>query len=382
MMNEFTIVAMLIIVGAIIGGFTNALAIKMLFRPHHAIYIRKWKVPLTPGLIPKRRSELAEQLGKTVVNHLITKEAIADKLNEEGFQQNLLAWLQGEARKLFTSRRKIGELLALLSIDPSDVKQFTDKKLEEIASNMYEQKMGNLRNKTWNEVLPLTLEGKISTLIPTTAHLIADRLITYFQSEEGKNKLGATIDEFLATKGMLGNMVTMFLGNERVVDKVQPELIKFLQNEGNRDLIEAILRKEWHKLKEQKVASIEELIGKDTIKDELISIIKGQIDVNAIAQKELKQVIGEETGELIITKGLPKLMKITITFLEERLERALRSLNIEDIVKSQVESFSLTRLENMVLDVSRRELKMITFLGAALGGFIGLIQGVILSFFN
>ena len=62
------------LIGALIGGYTNHLAIKMLFRPHEAKYIGKWKVPFTPGLIPKRRDELAKQLGRTVVEHLLTPE--------------------------------------------------------------------------------------------------------------------------------------------------------------------------------------------------------------------------------------------------------------------------------------------------------------------
>lgn len=62
------------IIGAAIGGVTNHLAIKMLFRPHEAIYIKNWRVPFTPGLIPKRRDELARQLGLTVVNYLLTPE--------------------------------------------------------------------------------------------------------------------------------------------------------------------------------------------------------------------------------------------------------------------------------------------------------------------
>jgi uncharacterized membrane protein YheB (UPF0754 family) len=381
-MNEFGIIAMLVIVGALIGGFTNALAIKMLFRPYKPIYIGKWKVPLTPGLIPKRRSELAEQLGKTVVKHLLTKEAIAQKLNEERFQQNMLSWLQGEARRLLNSNRKVGELFELFSINSNELQKFTDAKLEKYITTMYEQMMENARHKSLSDVLPVALDGKITVLLPTTANFIAERLITYFQSEDGKSKLSKTIDEFLATKGMLGNMVTMFLGNEKVVDKVQPEMIKFLQHEGNRKLIESILQREWEKLKGQKVATIEVVIGKETIKDELISVIKRRVNVNNLAQLELKQMLGEEVVELVVSKGLPKAMKVTVTFLEDRLERALHSLNIEDIVKAQVESFSLRRLEDMVLDVSRRELKMITFLGAVLGGFIGLVQGVILSFFN
>ena len=67
-------------IGALIGGFTNHLAIKMLFRPHEAKYIGKWRVPFTPGLIPKRRDELAMQLGKTVTNYLLTPETFRKKL--------------------------------------------------------------------------------------------------------------------------------------------------------------------------------------------------------------------------------------------------------------------------------------------------------------
>ena len=44
-----------IIVGAIIGYFTNWLAIKMLFRPHYEKKIFGIKIPFTPGLIPKEK---------------------------------------------------------------------------------------------------------------------------------------------------------------------------------------------------------------------------------------------------------------------------------------------------------------------------------------
>ncbi len=73
--------------GAIIGGYTNHLAIKMLFRPHRPIYIGKFQLPFTPGLIPKRRDELAVQLGKMVVEHLLTPEGIGKKLTNEEFQK-------------------------------------------------------------------------------------------------------------------------------------------------------------------------------------------------------------------------------------------------------------------------------------------------------
>ncbi len=49
------------VIGGIIGLITNGLAIKMLFRPHKEIYIGKFRLPFTPGLIPKEKIELQQQ---------------------------------------------------------------------------------------------------------------------------------------------------------------------------------------------------------------------------------------------------------------------------------------------------------------------------------
>ncbi|MBR6349380.1 MAG: DUF445 family protein, partial [Lachnospiraceae bacterium] len=44
------------IIGCIIGAFTNFIAIKMLFRPLKPVYIGKFRVPFTPGVIPKHQA--------------------------------------------------------------------------------------------------------------------------------------------------------------------------------------------------------------------------------------------------------------------------------------------------------------------------------------
>ena len=72
--------------GAIIGGFTNHLAIKCYFVLIVLCILGSFK-PFTPGLIPKRRDELAVQLGKMVVEHLLTPEGIGKKLTNEEFQK-------------------------------------------------------------------------------------------------------------------------------------------------------------------------------------------------------------------------------------------------------------------------------------------------------
>ena len=84
-MNGFLTILLMAGIGALIGGVTNFLAIKMLFRPYNPIYVLGRRLPFTPGLIPKRRDELAEQMGKTVVQHLLTAESIQKKMMTELF---------------------------------------------------------------------------------------------------------------------------------------------------------------------------------------------------------------------------------------------------------------------------------------------------------
>lgn len=76
MENFLKIVSLLAgpVVGAIIGIFTNYIAVKMLFRPYHEKRIGKCKVPFTPGIIPRRQPALAAALGRMVSEKLVREE--------------------------------------------------------------------------------------------------------------------------------------------------------------------------------------------------------------------------------------------------------------------------------------------------------------------
>ena len=82
MMHTILLVVFMIILGAIIGGVTNMIAIKMLFHPFKPYYIFRFRIPFTPGLIPKRREEIARKIGQVIEEHLITEELIRQKLNQ------------------------------------------------------------------------------------------------------------------------------------------------------------------------------------------------------------------------------------------------------------------------------------------------------------
>ena len=68
------------VVAGIIGYLTNALAIKMLFRPYKAIYIGKFHVPFTPGIIPSQRKRLAVSIGRVISNELLNSEIMEEAL--------------------------------------------------------------------------------------------------------------------------------------------------------------------------------------------------------------------------------------------------------------------------------------------------------------
>ena len=68
------------LIGAVIGYFTNMIAVKMLFYPRHEIRVWGHKLPLTPGVIPKGRPRLASAVGAVVAGHLLTNEDIKANL--------------------------------------------------------------------------------------------------------------------------------------------------------------------------------------------------------------------------------------------------------------------------------------------------------------
>lgn len=82
------------LIGAFIGYLTNRIAIRMLFRPLKAWKIGTFRVPMTPGVIPAKRLELAVNLGEVVGDHLLTSKEIGKGLQQKVFQEHLYHLIQ------------------------------------------------------------------------------------------------------------------------------------------------------------------------------------------------------------------------------------------------------------------------------------------------
>jgi len=90
------------LVGAMIGYVTNYIAIRMLFRPLREKRVFGLRIPLTPGIIPRRRWELAESIGRMVSSRLLTEDAIRRQLAREDFQEGLRAQIARLTSSVFT----------------------------------------------------------------------------------------------------------------------------------------------------------------------------------------------------------------------------------------------------------------------------------------
>lgn len=376
-MELVLVILFMIVIGALIGGVTNSLAIKMLFRPYKPLYIGGKRLPFTPGLIPKRRDELANQLGRMVVDHLITPESIRSKFQDPAFTRDMVTWAQEEGERLLASDKTPEQILKYLVVDHAPV--FIEEKISDFVEQRYKQVMDKIQDKEIGEVVPEEFLSTIEVKLPFIAEYITDKGVDYFNSTEGKERLGKMIDAFLANRGMVGNMIQMFLGNVSIIDKVQPEIIKFLQSEGTKELLIQLLEKEWSKVKGWKVDQLEDSIGRERIVVLLRKQVVKQLPINEYLQKPLYELI-KPYNEKIISNLIPKFVDILGEFIAERIELMMERLHLSDIVRKQVESFPVERLEEMVLSISRREFKMITYLGALLGGIIGFIQGMIVLF--
>ncbi|MCQ5302732.1 DUF445 family protein [Bacillus licheniformis] len=371
-MYVFGIFAVMIAVGALIGAVTNHFAIKMLFRPYKAIYIFGKRVPFTPGLIPKRRDELARQMGQMVTGHLLTTEGLKKRLASDAVKSQAVQVGERLLARLSQSTATVEE--ALESIGISNPAQKADRAVSRLADEKLTAFLEAYENEPLKKLFPLEAQEKLKEKIPMVSSYILSRAVSYFESDEGKERLGHMIDDFLKERGMLGSMVQMFLGNSSLVDRVQPEIVKFLKNGETAGLLQDLLENEWDKLKEY---TFKEADDKWNLKP-LIFDLKEKLLKRFSLQPFFEKTIGSSISsfEQDIALRLPQMADRLLEEAGRRLDQALKQLELEQIVKEQVDNFPVERLEEMVLSIFKREFKMITYLGGLLGGIIGAVQAI------
>lgn len=105
-------------VGAVIGGITNKVAIRMLFRPYTAKYIGRVHIPLTPGIIPKEKANIAKAIGSTISDNLLNSQVLSATLLSDDMCAKLASAVDTlQARMLANQERLRDYLLHYLTPD-------------------------------------------------------------------------------------------------------------------------------------------------------------------------------------------------------------------------------------------------------------------------
>lgn len=104
------------LVGAIIGYITNWIAIKMMFRPLKPIKLFGFKLPFTPGIIPKNKERIAKSIGIAISDNLLTNSDLQDILLsdeiKEKLKENIKKYLDDSEEKNITIKEHLSSIIS------------------------------------------------------------------------------------------------------------------------------------------------------------------------------------------------------------------------------------------------------------------------------
>lgn len=193
------------VIGAVIGYFTNYIAVKMLFHPRNPVTLGGHRLPFTPGIIPKRKKALAKAIGAAVQGELFGEQEIKSIFLSDETQKVITDAICSEMESFGKNGQPIGEFLS-----------------EAVGSEQYSQKKESLEETLTDKVV----QGIVSL---DMGEVIAEKG-TAFISDKMDNPLLAmflTPDTIRAIAAPLGDQVTVYVeteGKEKIRAYVQEEI--------------------------------------------------------------------------------------------------------------------------------------------------------------
>jgi uncharacterized membrane protein YheB (UPF0754 family) len=255
------------VLGAVIGYFTNWLAVKMLFRPYYPIKIGKHTLPFTPGIIPKRKGELAKAVGKAVGETLFTGD---DMVNA----------LCGDDAK---------------------------RRVEDIAVDMFasasDESLGDMLNSFGGD----DTKDKIQ-------NFVTDRVYSAVQKLDlGQMVADESARVVVQKKSSLG-MVAMFLSDDliySITGKLKDGVNSYVEDNG-RSLIGSAVGEEIDGLAQKPVSSLSGVIGEDMIRSAagkvydkvikgVLSSLASRVDIGGIVEQKINEMDVKDLEKLVLS---------------------------------------------------------------------------------
>ncbi|MBT8345746.1 MAG: DUF445 family protein [Desulfofustis sp.] len=228
------------LVGAFIGYLTNRVAIRMLFRPLKTWRIGRLKIPMTPGVIPSKRHQLADNIGEMVGEHLLTSDEISNSLQREAFQEHLQNLIESSVAS--TMKKDLGSLKTII---PPTYRTYFDIAVKTTSYQIKERLHTYLRGDDVSRILEeaveswidMVLASRIDNLVPAdqqgllTARLI-DAFIQMVHNPATETQLASRIsEEIISFTGEGGTCADLLPENirEAILEAVRDQTPRLLK---------------------------------------------------------------------------------------------------------------------------------------------------------
>lgn len=371
-----------IVVGAVIGYITNWFAIKMLFRPHYEQRIFGIRVPFTPGLIPKEKGRIAKSVGETVSAYLLSPEIIIDSISNDENNDKVKSWVEENINKLKESNKSIRDLAENIVGEKYDYlsiiieENITNFICLEIENQAVRQRLMELPDKeaycmvneieqdekTLKEIIPADVVLKAKEYIEEHDEYITNGLRNIFETPSIQIKVKESIAEVVSQN--VNRLITKLVSVELITDKIFTAIENYIYSPRiNKDIV-LIATTSIDKLLENKIST-------ETLYRNISLIVHKNMD--KFMNKPISHVI-ENIDEDTVSRIADFSKTIFETFTKNRLPYFVELLDISRVIEDEINKFDVAFAEEIIIEIANKELKAITWLGALLGGIMGILM--------
>lgn len=383
-MADWLYVVINVMVAAFVGGITNHFAIKMLFHPRKPVHIGKFKVPFTPGLIPKRRDDIAVSLGRVVAEYLVTAEGLQETVLRPAFRQKAEGYLRDLIERWETSPLTLGEAAvriwgeveweALKSRLAGEVRRASAAGLEHLWRR-YE--WGDIPLK---QLVPGWSEENRKKWSTAAAEAILQAVEEELLSAGGQRMLSKMASGLMDNAGgFLGTMAAIFVDEDKLVQKLTPALARALRGEEmvskTAGAIEARLELYGEKPAAELLAALTGEEALDWLAGKL-GFLPVEAWIEHAEETPLRSLLAPWKERAIA--AVPALTQRALSLTANGIPTVIQAVQLPQLVDEQVRKFPVERIEEIILSVSGKEFRAITWLGVLLGGIIGLFQSLVM----
>ncbi len=315
------------LVGGIIGYITNDIAIRMLFRPHTAKYIFGFKVPFTPGLIPKEKARIADAIGSAISENLMNKDVLERYLLSDEMVGKIRSAVEGFITVQKENQETVREFLGHY-LSEEEVKAIVNSANQSL-TNQIGQSLSN----------PMVGEK--------VAHVAIEHIANKLSIDGAKELLAGAGGAF---GGIGGAAASLFGGN------LIGEFLKMLREPTERFLanqINGILQ-----------ANGERIVG-NMVEEGTTSFLDKQV---------CKILEGRDEQ---LSQAVTTVETLYQTIIKDHLPKILESVDISKIVRDRINEMDVNETEKLIFQVMDKELKAIVWLGALLGLAMGCVNLII-----